>query len=178
MPSSSPTYNDTESSKRPLTRVPAWIPISAVSLCSFVHAERSRSVRQQFLGTTVALAIPLVLLRRRRTVSLRDNIAPPPRRAIATTSVHLRRPTPLPTSSSTSSSVDNLFSADPDKASLHMMTALSHISASSATLAVQAFAIATGIVAVGGTVIVWGVREALDVKDVKLNHKRSFNSWI
>ena len=46
------------------------------------------------------------------------------------------------------------------------MSALSHISASSATLALQAFAIATGIVAVGGAVIVWGVRETLGVKDV------------
>jgi len=47
------------------------------------------------------------------------------------------------------------------------MSALSHISASSATLAVQAFAIATGVVAVGGTLIVWSVREALGVKDVR-----------
>ena len=46
------------------------------------------------------------------------------------------------------------------------MSALSHVNASSAVLAIKAFAIATGIVAVGGTVFVWGVKETLGVQDV------------
>jgi len=48
-----------------------------------------------------------------------------------------------------------------------MMSALSHINASSAMLAAKAFAVATGIVSIGGTVVVWSVKEALGVKDAR-----------
>ena len=109
------------------------------------------------------------MLRRQRAVlqmALKDTNPPPPRRMASPSPSSLRRPASLPTLSNSSVSVETIFSADPDRASLNMMSALSHVNASSAVLALKAFAIATGIVAVGGTVFVWGVKETLGVQDV------------
>ena len=114
----------------------------------------------QFIGRSLALAIPLLMLRRQRA-GLQIALKPaPPRR---TASPSLCRPASLPASSL---SVENTLSADPDRASLNMMSALSHVNPSSAILAAKAFAIATGIVAVGGAVFIWGIKETLGVKDV------------
>jgi len=49
------------------------------------------------------------------------------------------------------------------------MSAVSQINMSTGMLAAKAFAIATGIVALGGAALVWSVKEVLGVKDVSIN---------
>ena len=93
-----------------------------------------------------APAIPLVMLRRQLAalqMALKNKNPPPPRRTTSPSSSPHHR---LPTSSNTSNlSVEDVHSSDPDRASLNMMSALSHVNSSSAVLAAKAFAIATGI---------------------------------
>lgn len=48
------------------------------------------------------------------------------------------------------------------------MSAVSRVNMSTGMLAAKAFAIATGIVALGGAALVWSVKEALGVKDVSI----------
>ena len=117
------------------------------------------------MGTSLALAIPFVMLRRQRAVlqmTLRENNAPPPRRIKLSASHNIRRTS---TSTPAPSSQDNIFT-DSDGASPSMMTAFSHLNASTGILAAKAFAIATGIVAVSGVTLVLCVKEVLGVKDV------------
>lgn len=148
--------------------------------CKFLilYEELLTPYATQFIGTSLALAIPLVILRRQHAVlqmALKDK-NPPPRRTASSSSSSLRRPASLPTSPNTSLSVENNLSADPDQASLNMMSALSHVNSSSAMLAAKAFAIATGMVAIGGAVFIWGVKETLGVKDVKIDLRMPLRS--
>ncbi|KAF9531376.1 hypothetical protein CPB83DRAFT_848924 [Crepidotus variabilis] len=149
--------HDDEEPKRRLTRVPLWVPISA------------------FVGTSLALGIPLLLLRRQRSVlriSLKDGkSAPPPRRAIMSAENGKMSSLPPLTPTANPPLPDNLFSSpdtEMEKASLgDMMSGLSRMNKSSALMAAKAFAIATGLVAVGGAAFVWAVKERLGVRDAR-----------
>jgi len=59
-----------------------------------------------------------------------------------------------------------------------MMTAFSHLNASTGMLAAKAFAIATGIVTVSGIALVWGVKEVLGVQDVGNLGTFSFSPYL
>ncbi|KAF8967265.1 hypothetical protein BDZ97DRAFT_1938200 [Flammula alnicola] len=105
----------------------------------------------QFIGTSLALAIPLLMIRRQRgsitRLSLKDSVAPSPRRGVSRSTAPLR-----PVSSSTSSSVAepviSSLRSESDSAGVgEMMSALSRMNASSALMAAKAFGIATALVA-------------------------------
>ncbi|CAA7265063.1 unnamed protein product [Cyclocybe aegerita] len=146
--------------RRPLTKVPPWIPVSA------------------FIGTSLAIAIPLLVLRRQRASFKRlslssSSAAPPPRRGPATGS----RTSSLPrTSGSTlehstlQREVPIFAESEPDRTSPsmgEMVSALSKLNASTAWMAAKAFTIATGLVTVGGVVLAWGVKEGMGVRDAR-----------
>ncbi|KAF9476047.1 hypothetical protein BDN70DRAFT_882959 [Pholiota conissans] len=152
---------DPSSLPQKLTKVPIWIPISA------------------FIGTSLALAIPLLMLRRRgiTKLSLKDASAPPPRRA-----------QPGATVPQTSASSTAVSSSEPVVTSLRteietpsvgeMMSALSKMNASSALLAAKAFGIATALVVAGGAGIAWSVRTTMDVHDVRdFGQKMRYLMW-
>ncbi|KAF8177199.1 hypothetical protein BJ912DRAFT_930413 [Pholiota molesta] len=136
-----------------LTKVPLWIPISA------------------FVGTSLALALPLFLLRRRGTSRLAlssRTAAPPPRRAHAGATV--------PPSSPSSSGAASSTAADGGATSLRaeietpsageLMSALARVNADSGLLAAKAFGLATALVLAGGAGAAWAVRATMDVHDV------------
>ena len=130
------------------------------------------------MGTSLALAIPLVIFRRQRAVlqmTLREHNAPPPRRTTLAAFHNIQRSSTSPPAVSTSQ--DNIF-ADSDGGSPSMMTAFSHLNASTGMLAAKAFAIATGIVTVSGIALVWGVKEVLGVQDVGNLGTFSFSPYL
>ncbi|KAF6753076.1 hypothetical protein DFP72DRAFT_1069851 [Ephemerocybe angulata] len=137
------------------SRVPIWLPISA------------------FIGTSVAIAIPLLMVRRQRRslgaitrVGLNDANAatPPPRRRLVSaqdggTSVAdlrarlvARASTPTNVSLKAESPQDE---TSPGLGSLMTMRCF----------AGKAFLIATGLVTVGGGLLAWGVKTALGVNE-------------
>jgi hypothetical protein len=122
------------------------------------------------VGTSLALAIPLLMIRRQRSsvarLSLKDTVAPPPRRNVAA-----GRAT-LPTTSSSTATVETVVEAYSSEGASpgmgEMMSALSKMNKSSAILAAKAFGIATALVVISGAGIVWGVKNALGVQDVRI----------
>ncbi|PPR06023.1 hypothetical protein CVT26_007502 [Gymnopilus dilepis] len=147
---SSPPSETAEEDSR--SRVPKWIPISA------------------FIGTSLAIAIPLVMVRRQRAgvmrMSMRSgNTAPPPRRSSGPIA-------PLSSTTSASSTSQNVSLHQSIKEALSeesasLMTGLSRMNKSSGLLAAKAFAIATGLVAVGGFGMIWTVKMALGIQDAR-----------
>ncbi|KAF8881032.1 hypothetical protein CPB84DRAFT_1792102 [Gymnopilus junonius] len=132
------------------TRVPKWIPISA------------------FIGTSLAIAIPLLMVRRQRTGVTRMSLkpgtsAPPPRRSSGPVG-------PVSSTSSASSTSQPISLHQSIKEALteesaSLMSALSRMNKASAILAAKAFAIATGLVAVSGFGLVWTVKTTLGIQD-------------
>ncbi|KAH9474641.1 hypothetical protein JR316_0013105 [Psilocybe cubensis] len=133
------------------SRVPIWIPVSA------------------FIGTSLALAIPLFMLRRQRTgklnrLPLKGSTAPPPRRATGTAAALPVTTAPSPQNTTVvHESIKEALNADGPSLS----SALAQMNASSGLLAAKAFAIATGLVAVGGFGMVWMVKTTLGVSDAR-----------
>jgi len=153
--SSSSSSTDLDNSFRhKLSRVPAWIPAAA------------------FAGTTIALAIPMIVLARQRHTILRKGLsessAPPPlRRASAgSTSGGLVGPriqTSLASSTPSTTSKDEFSSPGTGE----LLSVVSKADLSTAMFAGKALAIATGIVTVSGIVIVTSVKAILGVNDTK-----------
>ncbi|KAF9546315.1 hypothetical protein CPC08DRAFT_675562 [Agrocybe pediades] len=152
--SSSPASDESTKSK-----VPKWVPVSA------------------FIGTSLALAIPLLMIRRSRSSSshtasrvvLSSTSAAPPRRK------SLNATASLPVSSSSSSAAAATSSAHVNllerpaesEANPSLMSALSQMTGSSAMLAAKAFAIATALVGVSAYGAIWGVKTSLGVDDAR-----------
>lgn len=119
----------------------------------------------QFIGTSLALAIPLFMLHRQRAgkdilrISLNSlKSPPPPRRSSSTLSP---RHGATASQQTTSESEPSDFSSSPG-----LVSALSQINQSSALLAAKAFIVATGLVAVGGVTLTWAVKATLGIQDV------------
>lgn len=123
----------------------------------------------QFAGTTVALALPLVLLVRQRRTTLRnalqDSSAHPPRRVGSTTVAHISRT--LGAVSSESASIKAPSPEDSPRIG-ELVSVISKTDLSTALYAGKAFMIATGIVTVGALAISFGVKTVMGVKDVCL----------
>ncbi|KDR80684.1 hypothetical protein GALMADRAFT_241065 [Galerina marginata CBS 339.88] len=130
------------------SRIPKWMPISA------------------FIGTSLALAIPLIMIRRQRgnvaRISLKRSNAPPPRKASGPAA-----PLPISSSSTQTASLHATIKETLNEENHSLMSALSRMNASSALLAAKAFAIATGLVAVGGLGMIWMVKTTLGVQDAR-----------
>jgi hypothetical protein len=122
----------------------------------------------QFIGTSLALAIPLFMLHRHRISFNNLKTPPPPRRSGSNTtslSLTLRGNT---TSAFPSTSKQGL-GATSDISSPGMgetISAISQINQSTAFLAAKAFLIATSLVAVGGVTFTWAVKTTLGVENV------------
>ncbi|KAF8222190.1 hypothetical protein L208DRAFT_1413819 [Tricholoma matsutake] len=131
-------------------RIAKWIPIAA------------------FAGTTVALALPLVLLGRQRKTTLRnalqDSSAHPPRRVGSTTVAHISRT--LGAVSSESASIKAPSPEDSPRVG-ELVSVISKTDLSTALYAGKAFMIATGIVTVGALAISFGVKTVMGVKDTQ-----------
>jgi len=126
---------------------------------------------QQFIGTSLALAIPLFMVRRQRGAALRvslKNSAPPPPRRSSSTAANFdpKSITGGSASPSTTEVVESFSSEGASPGISEMMSALSRMNASSALMAAKAFGIATALVAVGGMGLMWGVKTTLGVNDV------------
>ncbi|RDB27132.1 hypothetical protein Hypma_004571 [Hypsizygus marmoreus] len=130
-------------------RVPGWIPIAA------------------FAGTSLALAIPLVVLaRQRRTVlrkALNESTAAPRRRVGTTNPGHLgRKSVPASSDAKADSAVE--FSSP---GTGELLSAISRVDFSTAIYAGKAFGIATGIVTVSAVVLTFGVKALMGVQDTR-----------
>ncbi|KAG6872783.1 hypothetical protein C0995_006703 [Termitomyces sp. Mi166 len=129
-------------------RISAWIPLAA------------------FAGTSIALAIPLVILARQRNSVLRkalsESNAAPPRRSANPGRV--ARQSTLSTSSSEAKASSVHFAAP---GTGELLSAISRVDFSTAVWAGKAFVIATGLVTVGGVALVFGVKSLMGVKDTK-----------
>ncbi|KNZ73709.1 hypothetical protein J132_10380, partial [Termitomyces sp. J132] len=119
-----------------------------------------------FAGTSIALAIPLVVLARRRNSVLRkalsESNAAPPRRSA--NSGRVARPS-TPSSQSSETKGSSVHFVTPGAGEL--LSAISKADSSTALWAGKAFAIATGIVTVGGIALVFAVQSSMGVKDTK-----------
>ncbi|KAF4616939.1 hypothetical protein D9613_008957 [Agrocybe pediades] len=151
--SSSPASD--ESTER---KVPKWVPVSA------------------FIGTSLALAIPLLMIRRNRTssshtasrVALSSTSAAPPRRKSLNATASLPVSTSSSAAAATSSPHVNLLEKPTEsEANPSLMSALSQLTGSSAMLAAKAFAIATALVGVSAYGAIWGVKTSLGVDDAR-----------
>ncbi|EAU83047.2 hypothetical protein CC1G_08984 [Coprinopsis cinerea okayama7 len=143
------------------SQVPLWLPISA------------------FVGTTLALAIPMLMVRRQRNMvskmSLHGSTAAPPRRLKAggggaTAEETTARLKSLAAEPSSSRAVDfKMESASDSEGSGvgSMMSAMSRLNLQNALFAGKAFAIATALVAVGGTAFAWTVKSVMGVQDTR-----------
>ncbi|KAF8997062.1 hypothetical protein BDQ17DRAFT_1249047 [Cyathus striatus] len=149
---SSPSPSPSSSSPSSKSKVPLWLPISA------------------FIGTSLALAIPLFMLRKQRgstllRTSLKNSEAPPPRRTGASAGSGARTPLTKPPSTSTPTT-----EAKPDFSSAstgELLAAISRVDFSTAIYAGKAFAIATGLVSVFGIVLTFGVKATMGVQDAQ-----------
>jgi len=133
-----------------------WLPISA------------------FIGTSLALAIPLFMLNRQRigkntlqfSLKTSQKTPPPPRRSTTTTT-----PSTLRTTSKEGLAETTLESSDSSSSSSpglrEMISAISQMNQSTALLAAKAFFIATGLVAIGGITFTWAVKTTLGVEDAR-----------
>lgn len=133
----------------------------------------------KFIGTSIVLAIPLLILRKQRgsvaRLSLKGSTAPPPRKASGTAAA-------LPLSSSGTTATTPISLHETIKESLNedstsLMSALSRMNSSSALLAAKAFGIATGLVALGGFGTVWAAKTTLGVQDVCLKFLLEYASF-
>ncbi|KAF5380071.1 hypothetical protein D9615_006262 [Tricholomella constricta] len=122
-------------------------------------------------GTSIALAIPLVFLARQRKNVIRkalneSSTAPPRRRGPASTGIAARKPisTASGTAETTSSSSSTEFKSP---GTGELLSAISRVDFSTAIFAGKAFAIATGIVTVGGVALAVGVKSMMGVSDTR-----------
>ncbi|KAG6879388.1 hypothetical protein C0992_003102 [Termitomyces sp. T32_za158] len=119
-----------------------------------------------FVGTSIALAVPLVALARQRNSVLRKALsktnAAPPRRSVNAGRFN-RASTPSVQTSETGASSVHFSSPGTGE----LLSAISKADSSTAVWAGKAFAIATGIVTVGGIALVVGVKSMMGVKDTK-----------
>ncbi|KIJ97080.1 hypothetical protein K443DRAFT_681803 [Laccaria amethystina LaAM-08-1] len=143
-------------------KVSAWLPISAV------------------IGTSLAVAIPLIILRRQRRAGLHSalNSSPPPPR-ISRTSISQApgpRASPHPTTSRTSEKQSESEFSSPGVGEL--ISAVSKADLSSSLMAFKAFGIATCLVAVGAVTVTWSVKSVLGVKDAQeFGEKMRMTFW-
>ena len=125
----------------------------------------------QFIGTSLALAIPLFMLHRQR-ISFKILKTPPPPRRSNTTSSSLTSLRGTPTSAFPSTSKQGLgATSEPSDISSspgmgEIISAMSQMNQSTAFLAAKAFLVATGLVAVGGVTFTWAVKTTLGVENV------------
>jgi len=106
--------------------------------------------------STVALSVPIVLLRRQRTAQALTK-APPPRRRAG--------PSPIPRASSTA--VPTAVRVEPIQVSKTCKSELpSDLGFNGASYSAKAFGIATTLVTVGAFVGVWAVQASLGVQNV------------
>ncbi|TCD71026.1 hypothetical protein EIP91_000525 [Steccherinum ochraceum] len=138
-----------ERDKKPM---PQWVPISLLAL------------------TTVALGVPIVLLRRQRTGMIPRSVkdAPPPRRTggavnlrTVPTKPQISRPAP------SSSAVPPPLRARPSPTPANPAVANPDADFNGALYSMKAFGIATMIVSAGAVTTVLGVKVALGVQDTK-----------
>ena len=121
------------------------------------------------MGTSLALAIPLLMLRKRgraARVSLKGSVVPPTRNAQA--SARLPQATVTPAASSSEPIITSLREEIETPSAGEMMSALARMNASSALMAAKAFGIATALVLAGAGGLAWTVRTTMDVHDVRL----------
>lgn len=114
----------------------------------------------------MALALPLVILRRQRVVlrgTLQGSAAPPPRRALSKTGQSLRPYHAAQSAENKSASLSD----DASPGTGELLAAISRVDFSSAMFAGKAFAIATGLVAVGGVALTLAVKTFMGVQDVR-----------
>ncbi|KAF8165644.1 hypothetical protein B0H34DRAFT_787095 [Crassisporium funariophilum] len=133
-------------------KIPSWLPVSA------------------FIGTSLALAIPLVMLRRQRggalRTALKESSAPPPRRGAVGAAGPMRGSGSSTVSTSAQETVvESSDSSSPGVGEL--MSAIGRMDFSTAFMAGKAFAIATGLVAVGGFGLTWAVKVTMGVQDAR-----------
>ena len=128
----------------------------------------------QFVGTSLALTIPLLMLHRQR-ISFNNLKTPPPLRRSNGTSPSLTslRGTTASAFPSTSKQGLEATSEPSDMSSSpgmgEVISAISQMNQSTAFLAAKAFLVATGLVAVGGVVFTWAVKRTLGVENVNFN---------
>ncbi|TFK19393.1 hypothetical protein FA15DRAFT_760066 [Coprinopsis marcescibilis] len=150
------------SSESSRSKVPIWLPVSA------------------FVGTSLALAIPMMMVRRQRNLASKIGLrssgfnatSPPPRRILGSTApstdVTTARLKALATTPVHSGEVKMGAASDHEKAGLgSLMSAMSKLTLSNAMFAGKAFAIATCLVAVGGTAFAWTVKSLMGVNDAR-----------
>ncbi|TFK33645.1 hypothetical protein BDQ12DRAFT_738659 [Crucibulum laeve] len=154
MSSSSPPAPHLPSNASPpesKSKLPAWLPISA------------------FIGTSLALAIPLLMIRKSRS-SLTSSMnkagaAPPPRRSGPSSSKFMPgRSTPFPVQATK----PKMTAEKPDFTSPstgELLSAISKADTSTAMYAGKAFAIATGLVTVFGVGLTLGVSSFMGVNN-------------
>ncbi|KAG6853552.1 hypothetical protein C0991_003344 [Blastosporella zonata] len=128
--------------------------------------ERSPQETVNFAGTSIALALPLVFLARQRKQVLRkaltESNAAPPRRS--TKAVSVPRPSTFVYGGSEVKSSSSHFSTP---GTSELLSAISKVDLSTGVYAGKAFAIATGIVTVGGVALTLGVKSLMGVEDTK-----------
>ncbi|KAF8056533.1 hypothetical protein FPV67DRAFT_640644 [Lyophyllum atratum] len=140
-------YNPPSPSPQKSSRRIAWIPLAA------------------FAGTTVALAIPLVMLARRRQNILRkslneSSVAPPRRHGTTSGGRFASKPAAVLESSKSKSTALHASQGE-------LLSEVSKTDLGGALFAGKAFAIATGIVTVGGVALTLGVKTVMGVRDTK-----------
>ena len=135
----------------------------------------------QFVGTSLALTIPLFMLHRQRISFNNLKTPPPPRRSNTASSPTLLRDTTASGFSSTSKqglrTTSELSDVSPSPG-MGVVSAMSQMNQSTAFLAVKAFLIATGLVTVGGVVFTWAVKITLGVENVNFNVSFHFSFFL
>jgi hypothetical protein len=123
----------------------------------------------QFVGTTVALGIPLIYLARQRTTTVRTALkgssAAPPRRTGGSPAQLGRK-----TGNVSSGPVSNAASSTVEHSSpgtSELLSAISRVDFSTAIYAGKAFGIATGIVTISAVALTIGVKSYMGVQDVR-----------
>jgi len=144
-------------------KVPKWVPVSV------------------FIGTSLALAIPLFMIRRQRgaalRLSLKNTASPPPRRPSSTTANF--DPKSITSGSAPVSTTEVVEAFSSEGASPGVGEMMSAMNASSAFMAAKAFGIATALVAVGGMGLMWGVKTTLGVNDAReFGQKMRYLLWM
>ncbi|KAI0938365.1 hypothetical protein AcV5_000061 [Taiwanofungus camphoratus] len=142
-PHNSIGYNPSLGTNDTKKQVPRWLPISLIAL------------------TTVALVVPVVLLRRQRAAALDKMLAntPPPRRTSGVTPAPkavISQPTP-PRTSAAHPPIPPFQSETPDVGD----------GFNGALYCAKAFGIATLLVSIGASSIVLGIKTAMGVRDTK-----------
>lgn len=146
--------HDAAKAKQP---VPKWVP--AVLVCVLVPTHLSISLFLSQLGvSTLALSVPILLLRRQRAAQALNKTLPPRRRA---------GPSPIPRANPTI-----VVPASPRVEPIRVQKgpeeeALAGASFNGALYSAKAFGIATTFVTIGAFVGVWAVQTSLGVQNVR-----------